>query len=42
MMMKPESLGDFVAFMDSIDIGQLFVPGSKREMSALVPDYSQD
>ena len=36
MMMKPESLGDFVAFMDSIDIGQLFVPGSKREMLSLI------
>ena len=41
-MTKSESLGNFVAFMDSIDIGRLFVPGSKREMSALVPDYSQD
>ena len=41
-MTKSESLGNVVAFMDSMDIGQLFVPGSKREMSALVPDYSQD
>ena len=42
MMTMPESLGDFVAFMDSTDIGQLFVPSSKREMRQLVPDYSQD
>ena len=42
MMTLPESLGNFVAFMDSTDIGQLFVPSSKREMRQLVPDYSQD
>ena len=41
-MTMPESLGNFVAFMDSTDIGQLFVPSSKREMRQLVPDYSQD
>ena len=42
MMTMPESLGNFVAFMDSADIGQLFVPSSKREMRQLIPDYSQD
>ena len=41
MMTMPESLGNFVALMDSTDIGQLFVPSSKREMRQLVPDYSQ-
>ena len=41
-MTMPGPLGNFVAFMDSTDIGQLFVPSSKREMRQLVPDYSQD